>query len=70
MLNITLSPHCVPEDLISRDGFSRSVPRQPAHFPYSVSLATVYKVVSLGWRDHYAAVFIAMQVLLQPTVGF
>ena len=28
--NISLSP-CVPENLISRDGFSRPVPRQPAH---------------------------------------
>ena len=28
--NIPLSP-CVPENLISRDGFSRPVPRQPAH---------------------------------------
>ena len=29
-INIPLSP-CVPEDLVSRDGFSRPVPRQPAH---------------------------------------
>ena len=29
-MNIPLSP-CVPENLISRDGFSRPVPRQPAH---------------------------------------
>ena len=28
--NIPLSP-CVPGNLISRDGFSRPVPRQPAH---------------------------------------
>ena len=28
--NIPLSP-CVPENLVSRDGFSRSVPRQPSH---------------------------------------
>ena len=28
--DIPLSP-CVPENLVSRDGFSRSVPRQPAH---------------------------------------
>ena len=27
---ISLSP-CVPENLVSRDGFSRPVPRQPAH---------------------------------------
>ena len=28
--NISLST-CVPENLVSRDGFSRPVPRQPAH---------------------------------------
>ena len=28
--NIPLSP-CVPENLVSRDGFSRPFPRQPAH---------------------------------------
>ena len=28
--NIPLSP-CVPENLVSRDGFSRPVPRQRAH---------------------------------------
>ena len=27
--NVPLSP-CVPENLVSRDGFSRPVPRQPA----------------------------------------
>ena len=29
-MNIPLSP-CVPENLVSRDGFSGPVPRQPAH---------------------------------------
>ena len=29
-MNIPLSP-CVPENLVSQDGFSRPVPRQPAH---------------------------------------
>ena len=29
-INIPLTPY-VPENLVSRDGFSRSVPRQPAH---------------------------------------
>ena len=28
--NIPLSP-CMPENLVLRDGFSRPVPRQPAH---------------------------------------
>ena len=30
-MNIPLSPY-VPKNLVSRDGFSRPVPRQPAHF--------------------------------------
>ena len=29
--NIIPLSSCVPESLVSRDGFSRSVPRQPAH---------------------------------------
>ena len=29
--NIILLSPCVPENLVSRDGFSRPVPRQPAH---------------------------------------
>ena len=29
-MNVPLSP-CVPENLVSRDGFNRPVPRQPAH---------------------------------------
>ena len=29
-MNLPLSP-CVPENLVSRDGFSRPVPREPAH---------------------------------------
>ena len=33
-MNIPLSP-CVPEKLVSRDGFGRPVPCQPAHSPYS-----------------------------------
>ena len=48
--NIPLSP-CVPENLVSRDGFSRPVPRQPAHLhtqaeytmiPYIQSMFTLY----------------------------
>ena len=33
-INIPLSPFA-PENLVSRDGFSRPVPRRPAHSPYS-----------------------------------
>ena len=33
-IDISLSPFA-PENLVSRDGFSRPVPRQPAHYPYS-----------------------------------
>ena len=31
-MNMSLSPY-VPENLVSRDGFIRPVPRQPAHSP-------------------------------------
>ena len=34
--SIPLSP-CVPENLVSRDGFSRPVPRQPAHLMLPLS---------------------------------
>ena len=37
--NIPLSP-CVPENLVSRDGFSRPVPRQPAHLHTQASTST------------------------------
>ena len=33
-MNISLSPFA-PENLLSRDGFDRPVPRQPTHFPHS-----------------------------------
>ena len=33
-MNIPLSPYA-PENLVSREGFSRPAPRQPAHSPYS-----------------------------------
>ena len=33
-MNIPLSPY-VPENLVSRDGFSRPVPRQPVYSPYT-----------------------------------
>ena len=36
---ISLSP-CVPDNLVSRDGFSRPVPRQPAHLHYIIYIHT------------------------------
>ena len=33
-MNISLSPFA-PKNLVSRDGFGRPVPRQPAHSPHS-----------------------------------
>ena len=30
-MNISLSAYYAPENLVSRDGFSSPVPRQPAH---------------------------------------
>ena len=51
--NISLSP-CVPENLVSRDGFSRPVPRQPAHLhpqaesgAYLRDSSRVYRVTQL-----------------------
>ena len=41
-MNISLSPYYVPENLVSRDGFSRPVPRQPVHLCTSVK-SFVYK---------------------------
>ena len=38
--NIPLSP-CVPENLVSRDGFGRPVPRQPAHLHTQAESGTV-----------------------------
>ena len=38
--NIPLSP-CVPENLVSRDGFSRPVPRQPA-YPHTQAESGAY----------------------------
>ena len=43
-MNIPLSP-CVPENLVSRDGFSRPVPRQPAHLHTQAESGVVVVVV-------------------------
>ena len=40
---IPLSP-CVPENLVSRDGFSRPVPRQPAHLMLRLNLVLTYGI--------------------------
>ena len=40
--SIPLSP-CVPENLVSRDGFSRPVPRQPAH-PHTQAECGMYYI--------------------------
>ena len=40
---LPLSP-CVPENLVSRDGFSRPVPRQPAHSILRLNLVLSYGV--------------------------
>ena len=46
--NIPLSP-CVPENLVSRDGFSRPVPRQPAH----LHIFRLNLVPYFGWIGFY-----------------
>ena len=40
-MNIPLSPYA-PQNLISREGFSRPVPRQPAHSPYTQAESGAY----------------------------
>ena len=45
--NIPLSP-CVPENLVSRDGFSRPVPRQPAHLHTQAESGAYCKHCSLN----------------------
>ena len=44
--NNTPLPPCMPENLVSRDGFSRPVPRQPAHLRTQAE--------SGAWADSYA----------------
>ena len=39
----SLSP-CVPENLVSRDGFSRPVPRQPAHLQTQAESVLAYGI--------------------------
>ena len=45
--DISLSP-CVPEKLVSRDGFSRSVPRQPAHLHTQAESVVQHEI--LRWK--------------------
>ena len=52
--NIPLSP-CVPENLVSRDGFSRPVPRQPAH----LSILRLNLVLTYGIPPEFPGVWIA-----------
>ena len=40
-MNIPPSP-CMPENLVSRDGFSRPVPRQPAQLHTQAESSTAY----------------------------
>ena len=57
-MNIPLSPS-VPENLVSRDGFSRPVPRQPAHLHTQAEsgayLRDSSRVPRIGWRKHNQA---------------
>ena len=58
---IPLSP-CVPENLISRDGFSRPVPRQPAHLHTQAESSAYYIILTkLHYNDQLLlnTVFIA-----------
>ena len=56
--NIPLSS-CVPEDLVPRDGFSRPVPRQPAHLILPLSNDVVGELAYLKFKalfDSFQAV--------------
>ena len=46
--DVPLSP-CVPENLVSRDGFSRPVPRQPAHL-HTQAESGAYRRIFTGQR--------------------
>ena len=50
-MNIPLSP-CVPENLVSRDGFSRPVPRQPAHLHTQAEYGAYLRNSSRVPRQH------------------
>ena len=56
---IPLSP-CVPDNLVSRDGFSRPVPRQPANLhTQAQSGSTSTQVIfynSREWKYHHSVV--------------
>ena len=62
--NIPLSP-CVPENLVSRDGFSRPVPRQLAHLHiyicvpirYLGTLFSIINKVQISIRNKVPAVY-------------
>ena len=43
-LNRESLSRCVPENLISRDGFSHPVPRQPAHSILRLNLMLTYGI--------------------------
>ena len=47
-MNILLSPYA-PENLVSRDGFSRPVPRQPAHYLHTQAECGAYSRDSSGF---------------------
>ena len=49
--NIPLSP-CVPENLVSRDGFSRPVPRQLAHLHTQAESCDIESMYV--WSSHIA----------------
>ena len=77
--NIPLSP-CVPENLVSRDGFSRPVPRQPAHLHTQAESGAYLRDSSrvprmsyfgCGWSRQYcpaAAVVFSFRVVLPVCV--
>ena len=56
-MNIPLSPYA-PENLVLRDGFSRPVPRQPTHSPYSGWILCTNNLIVLhllGMRKNHSS---------------
>ena len=59
--NIPLSP-CVPENLVSRDGFSRPVPRQPAHLHTQAESGAYCKHCSLNIVLLYVCMYVCIVI--------
>ena len=62
-INVSLSPF-MPEDLVLRDGFGRSVPHQPAHSPHSGSICAYSRDTSRFPRCRTERVLVGTSCIL------